>query len=182
SASAAYKSLSPRALPPGEGAKAAGWRQWCMLICLERRTAVSDDETVEVPPGYKVVVVRPAPHTQLVPLESKYLALDFGPQADWRRVIRVLEDARTREETPNTVAILQGAMIDYLHSRQEADQFVESFAQLRSAGWNGAWVLPDNTFTRAEFVERLRAAGFGVHGAAPDGACFVEVHQPGNRI
>jgi len=140
------------------------------------------DDKVRVPPGHKVVVIHPVADPQIGQLESNFLVVDFGLNGNWRNVVGTLENAMSRGESPPAVAILQRAMLDNLQALAEVDDFIEAFARLRARGWTAVWVLPNEAADRTKVVIQLQAAGFGVHGSAPDGACFVEVHKPDGTI
>ena len=139
------------------------------------------DSKVRVPPGHKVVVIHPVADPQITQLESSFV-VDFGLNANWRSVVGTLEDALSLGEIPSTVAILQRAMLDNLQALAEVGEFIEAFTRLRARGWMAVWVFPNEAADRTEVVVQLQAAGFGVHGSAPDGACFVEVHKPDGTI
>lgn len=117
------------------------------------------DSKVRVPPGYKVVVIHPVANPQISQLESNFLVVDFGLNANWRGVVGSLEDALSLGEIPSTVMILQRAMLDNLQALAEVGVFIEAFTRLRARGWTAVWVLPNEAADRTEVVVQLQAAG-----------------------
>lgn len=141
-----------------------------------------NDGFVTVPPGHKIVVIHPSTKPQVNHLESNFLVLDFGLDGDWLTLISGFDERLDRTEVPPTVAILQGAMLDRLQASGELRDFVSEWQRLRERGWQAVWVLPREAAGQVDAVELLLMAGFGVHGSAEDGACFIEVHKPDGTI
>ena len=144
---------------------------------LARALGVDDatDEVV-IPAGHQVNVVHPgAARAGFMP--SGWLVVDFGPDGDWRQLT---VDVYTQLQQRNVplVVILQAGAIDALAQRGETDRFLDLWRQMADAGCSSVWVLPLEAGSRHDLARRLRDAGMGVHGSAPDGACFVEVHTP----
>jgi hypothetical protein len=73
-------------------------------------------------------------------------------------------------------------MIESLDAAGELSEFIARWQSAMRSGWNAVWVLPNEASARNDVVELLKNAGFGVHGSAEDGACFVEVHKPDGTI
>ncbi len=141
-----------------------------------------NDGSVTVPPGHKVVGISPSTQPQVRHLESNFLVMDFGVESNWRVLVSGFNERLGRIEVPPTVAILQGAMLDRLRAAGELREFVGAWQYLRERGWQAVWVLPRDAAGQADAVESLKTAGFGVHGSAEDGMCFVEVHKPDGTI
>ena len=141
-----------------------------------------NDAFVTVPPGHKIVTIHPSTQPQMWQLESNFLVLDFGLDSDWRGFVSAFDERVGRVEVQPTVAILQGAMLDRLQASGEIQDFVSEWQRLRERGWQAVWVLPREAAERMDAVELLKSAGFGVHGSAEDGACFIEVHKPDGTI
>ncbi|MEK6289105.1 MAG: hypothetical protein AABO57_25600 [Acidobacteriota bacterium] len=141
-----------------------------------------NDGFVTVPQGHKIVTIHPSTQPQVWQLESKFLVLDFGLNSDWRAFVSDFDERVGQVEVQPTVAILQGAMLDRLQASGEIHDFVSEWQRLRERGWQAVWVLPREAAERMDAVELLKSAGFGVHGSAKDGACFIEVHKPDGTI
>ncbi|HEX8284138.1 MAG TPA: hypothetical protein VF588_12320 [Pyrinomonadaceae bacterium] len=137
---------------------------------------------VTVPPGHKVVIIHPSTQPQVIPLESNFLVLDFGLASDWQTLVSDFDERLSLTEVRPVVAILQGAMLDRLRAAGDLRDFAAAWHGLRERGWQAVWVLPLEAAGQTDAVELLKAAGFGVHGSAEDGACFVEVHKPDGTI
>lgn len=142
----------------------------------------TNDGFVTVPPGHKVVVIHPSTQSQVIHLESNFLVLDFGVDGDWLTLVSDFEEKLGCVEVPPTVAILQSAMLSRLRASGDLRDFVSEWQLLRERGWQAVWVLPQEAAGQVDVVELLKAAGFGVHGSAEDGACFIEVHKPDGTI
>ncbi len=142
----------------------------------------TNDGFVTVPPGHKVVVIRPSTQPQVNHLESNFLVLDFGVDGDWLALVSDFDERVSRVEVPPTVVILQSAMLGRLRASGDLRDFVSEWHRLRERGWQAVWVLPWEAAGQVDVVELLKAAGFGVHGSAEDGACFIEVHKPDGTI
>ncbi len=141
-----------------------------------------NDGFVTVPPGHKVVVIYPSTKLQVNHLESNFLVLDFGVDGDWLTLVSGFDERLERTEIPPTVAILQGARLDRLRASGELRDFVSEWQRLRERGWQAVWILPLEAAGQVDAVELLSMAGFGVHGSAKDGACFIEIHKPDGTI
>jgi len=142
----------------------------------------ANDGRATVPPGHKVVGISPSTQPQVRHLESNFLVMDFGVDSDWRVLVSGFNERLGRIDVPPTVAILQGAMLDRLRAAGELQDFVGAWQYLRERGWQAVWVLPREAAGQMDAVESLKMAGFGVHGSAEDGMCFVEVHKPDGTI
>ncbi|HEV2668400.1 MAG TPA: hypothetical protein VG324_26015 [Blastocatellia bacterium] len=140
------------------------------------------DKFVQVPPGHKVVVIHPSPKAQIGLTESKLVILDFGTSGDWQTMLADIEAGLSSGTFPSTVTILQLPMIERLDAAGELSAFIARWQSARQSGWNAVWVLPNEASTRNDVVDLLKNAGFGAHGSAEDGACFVEVHKPDGTI
>ena len=144
---------------------------------LARALGVDDaaDEVV-IPAGHQVNVVHPG-EARAGFMPSGWLVVDFGRDGDWRQLT---VDVYTQLQQKNVplVVILQGGSIDALARSGETGRFLDLWGQMVSAGCSSVWVLPLEAGANQDMVRRLREAGIGVHGSAPDGACFVEVHTP----
>lgn len=73
-------------------------------------------------------------------------------------------------------------MLDGLRAAGELREFVAAWQRLGGRDWQAVWVLPLGAAGQTDAVGLLRTAGFGVHGSAEDGVCFVEVHKPDGTI
>jgi pentatricopeptide repeat protein len=144
---------------------------------LARALGVDEaDGEVVIPAGHQVNVVHPgAARAGFLP--SGWLVVDFGPDGDWRQLTVDVYTQLQKQNVP-LVVILQAGAIDALARSGETDRFLDLWRQMVQAGCSSVWVLPREAANHAGIVRTLREAGIGVHGSAPDGACFVEVHTP----
>lgn len=137
------------------------------------------EDRVTVPPGHRVVVVHAASTTQCGYLQSGWFVLDFGgAETDWRALMRGAIELLGRRPAP-ALLILQQARLASLHA---AGEFAPLLQTWQAAKLECVWVLPLHAADDAAAVAAIRGSGFGVHGSAPDGACFVEVHKPDGSI
>jgi hypothetical protein len=142
---------------------------------------MKDQKTVVVPPGHKVVAVHPADREQCGFLESGWLLLDFGPGRPWFDLSCTAYSSAKSRPT-NVLFVLQRGMIEWLRSHAQVEKFFKLWRSLREDGISGVWVLPLAASAEHDVIAAIRSIGYGVHASAPDGACFVEVHKPGEKI
>lgn len=138
-------------------------------------------DTVVVPPGHKVIVVKPTAAARVGAVPSGLVIVDYGQGGDWRQVNAQL-DAAMAERSASAVVILQDDMIESLKGQGELDEFIAYWKAQKAGGRSAVWVLPLHASAQASVIALIRGAGFGVHASAPDGACFVEVHKPDRSI
>jgi hypothetical protein len=145
--------------------------------------SVGAQDSVVVPPGHRVVVFSPSgkPHAKV--LESGALPVDYGTAGDWRAVQSEVEQ-KLSGMGPDTfvVVVFQLAAIEHLASEAEREEILLRWKALKERGARAVWVLPLRAADHRSTVAAIKAAGFGVHTSASDGACFVEVHKPDGRI
>ena len=113
--------------------------------------------TVTVPPGYKVVVVHASTEAALSKSESGYWIAQMGNAGGEQSVLAELK-------TLNDPAQFVTA--------------VDSLVKDSGGSFGFTAVVPGASAEHEPMMARLQAVGVGVHYAADDGACFVEVYKP----
>ena len=142
------------------------------------KAAANDMDTVTVPPGHRVVVVRAAPSPSLFKSESEYWIAQTGTNGGTQSILNELQTLADKGESCSVIWIIPAQFLD---SIADPDEFVAKVSKLiedskSRIGLNA--VLPGASSEHAAIMSRLHSAGVGIHFAANDGACFVEVHKP----
>jgi len=136
------------------------------------------DDTVEVPPGHKVVVYRAWPTPTLRRAESGIWILNFGDGAEPDAALRAIERFVTQPVQARVIWILQDS---FFSSVLDLPPFLFRIAAVVSASSgriSHCAVFPGDAASRRDLMDAFKSAGLGVHFGGPDGECFVEVHRP----
>jgi hypothetical protein len=140
-------------------------------------------EQLIVPPGHKVVVIKPIETPYMTTLESGARIVDFGRYCKLSEFFTEIEQFCEHPEKLSIIWIVQPDFISYLQSIGSIGLFLQKFDRILSAHPQSRnVVLPHEAFTLAPFRDSLLKMGAYIFSSAPDGACFVEVHQPDGSI
>lgn len=138
-------------------------------------------DTIVVPEGHEIIVVKPAREARTGRLPCGVFVVDYGEDGDWPSLHRRMHSAYLDSGT-SALIVLQRPMIEHLRNSDLIDSFFEAWEQSAAEKLPAVWVLPLDASIDTDIVAKIRAMGYGVHGSAPDGACFVEVHKPDGSI
>lgn len=143
------------------------------------------EETVTVPPGHKVVVVHPVKVQNFGLTKSGWYILDYGIDDEWKLANKTAMERLKTKGSINVIAILQSEFIENRMKAGDLSALIGELVAIRDGNpqsFSATFVLPMTASTQQGLVDSLKARGFQVHGSAPDGACFVEVHKPDGTI
>lgn len=138
-------------------------------------------DTIVVPEGHEVIVVKPAREARTGRLPCGVFVVDYGENGDWPSLHRQMLSAYAESQT-STLIILQRAMIEHLRNNGLIAPFFKDWKQYAAEKLPAIWVLPLDASMDADLVAGICAMGYGAHGSAADGACFVEVHKPDGSV
>lgn len=137
---------------------------------------------VTVPPGHKVVIVRPAHNANLGRCESGVRIADLGAECEFGLVMSGVADLAVSGHPAYVIWIVQTCV---LNSTTAFESFVGAFSDIlgRSNGVMSHTVyVPFSTAEHSAQVRRLIQAGVRVFESTDDGSCFAEVHKPDGSI
>ncbi|MBP6750438.1 MAG: hypothetical protein KA144_12420 [Xanthomonadaceae bacterium] len=138
-------------------------------------------ETVVVPEGHHIIVVKPDARTRIAYTPSGILLVDYGQTGDWKETHTHL-DAALETRAASVLVIMQSALIDALRRSAQLMAFFDDWKRRKSRGISAVWALPLDASSQTDIVRLIGDMGYGVHASAPDGACFLEVHKPDGSI
>ena len=151
------------------------------FLLLASIESVMASDNVVVPPGHKVIVIKPTAVAHVAVAPSGALVVDYGKNGNWQYTNSQFEAAHAKRAA-SAVVILQREMIDKLSQANELGQFIAYWKAAKEKGVSAVWVLPLRASEQSSVINSIQGAGYGVHASAPDGACFVEVHKPDGSI
>jgi hypothetical protein len=140
-------------------------------------------EKLTVPPGHKVVVVKPIDTPYMTTLESGARIVDFGHYCKLSEFFTEIEKFCEHPDKLSIIWIVQPNLIAYLQSTGSIALFLQKFQRiLRVNPQSRNVVLVNEAFNLEPFRDSLLKLGAYIFSSAPDGACFVEVHKPDGSI
>jgi len=134
--------------------------------------------TVTVPPGYKVVVAHASTEAALSKSESGYWIAQMGNAGGEQSVLAELKTLTATGRPANVIWIIPTQFLKTLNDPAQFVTAVDSLVKDSGGSFGFTAVVPGASAEHEPMMARLQAVGVGVHYAADDGACFVEVHKP----
>jgi hypothetical protein len=135
-----------------------------------------------VPPGHKVLVVKPQPEPGFSRMPSGPWILNFGEPRFLESGLRTLNEFLARNTERTSVIWLMVA--DIVAQLASSEALTSRSLECGSASTTVTHlaVFPDDTPERPSLMAAFKTHGFGVHYGGPDRECYVEVHKPDRSI
>jgi hypothetical protein len=134
-----------------------------------------------VPPGHKVIVVRPASEPRFSRTPSGPWVLNFGaPAFVASGLATVTKFLRTNTERTSVIWLMTGEILPAFDAPTLLQRVEEIHA--RSSIVRHFAVFPDEHRSRLLVMAKFKGFGFGVHFGGPGRECYVEVHKPDGSI
>ena len=135
-----------------------------------------------VPPGHRVVVIKPSPQPFFAPAESGPMILNFGAVEYVPSGLKMLADFASSVKEQQSVVWLMPTNI--LPAFDDSPALLAQIASLVAATPHVSHlaVFPDVSPLLERVMESFRSVGVNTQRGAPDGSCYVEVHYPDGSI
>jgi hypothetical protein len=139
-------------------------------------------EAVAVPPGHKVLIVKPSPVPHLGRYESGVWIAELGNGVGIEGILSRVRQLATEADQTSVIWIVQPMVLE---SSSVFDAVVSALASIVRESTDGSRhvvVVPYAEDRHLPQLRRLEQADVAVHYSGPHGECFVEVHRPDGNV